>query len=104
MEAELDEAIQSLNADLLAQRIEALRRLAVVVLDEKGVLQVILFERLCEMRDQMRNQARANELIVAGKRAIQLEETGRLQAINQELRALLPNPPPEPDMSTVMRK
>lgn len=106
LEAETEEAVRSGNADLLTQRLDALRRLGRVVLDEVDALPLIYFEKLCkqETRAQMRDQARARELIVAGNRAIQNKEMGRLRAINLELSDLLPNPPPPPDASTVMRK
>ncbi len=102
-EAEVRAAIQMQDTDLLQQRLDMLRAVVIRVLDRKGILPVIIFEQLRGMIGEMRNPAQAQQLIVEGMIAAQSQNTERLKAINQQLSALLPTPPPPPDISTIGR-
>jgi len=101
LEAEVLKAIQLQNADILRKRIEALRGFTQMVLDRKGIMQMHWFDRLCEMKADMRDQATAEQLISQGKRAISNNDIDSLRGVNSQLIALLPTPPPPPDISTI---
>ncbi len=100
-EAEVKRAIQTRDADILRKRIEELRVFVIHVLDRKGIMQVIWCEQLCGMKSQMRDQALAEQLISQCQRAIQNNDIDALRAANRHLAALLPTPPPPPNISTI---
>ncbi|MBU1927322.1 MAG: Hsp70 family protein [Gammaproteobacteria bacterium] len=102
-EAEVRKAIQTHDVDLLRQRVEELRGLLLRILDQKGILQIIWFQQLCDERSKMRNQTQAEQLIAQGQRAINNNDYAGLTAVNRQLSALLPTPPPPPDASSLMR-
>lgn len=103
IEAEVRTAMQSHDADLLTQRLDAMRGLVIRLIDQKGILPLLLFEQLREMVGEMRNPVAAQQLITEGMRAVQMQNIEHLRAINQQLSALLPTPPPPPDISTMNR-
>jgi molecular chaperone DnaK len=92
-ESELRSAIQSGDADLLQQRIEAMRGLGIRVLDEVGLLPRWLFEELMKMQDKMKDPVLAARLIREGQVALRAENLDGLRAINQQLIALVDRPP-----------
>ena len=51
----------------------------------------------------MRDQSQADQLIEQGHRAMNNNDYAGLKEVNRQLAALLPSPPPPPDLSTVMR-
>jgi len=103
VEAEAKSALDSRDPDLLRQRVEAIRALVLRLLDRKGILQVIFFQQLRDMKPQMRDQVEADQLISRGLQAMNRQDIEGLRAINRQLAALLPSPPPPPDISTVIR-
>lgn len=92
-EAEIRKAIQIGMPDLLRQRLEELRDMALRVLDRKGILPVISFEQLSKDKSNMRDQAQAEQLIAMGLRAMKNNDSEGLRAVNRQLAALLPTPP-----------
>ncbi len=100
-EAEVRKAIQTHDADILRKRVEEMRGFVIRVLDRKGIMQVIWFGDLSNMKAQMRDQAMAEQLISQGQRAMNNNDIDGLRAVNRQLAALLPTPPPPPDISTV---
>ena len=103
VEAEVRAAMQTHDVDILMQRMNALRSLVVRLLDQKGIMPVLVFEQLREMVGEMRNPSQAQQSIAEGLQAIQMQNIDRLRIINQQLNALLPTPPPPIDMSTMSR-
>ncbi|MHA2616631.1 MAG: Hsp70 family protein [bacterium JZ-2024 1] len=101
-EAELRRAIQTGDADILGKKIDEMRVFVIQVLDRKGIMQVIWFQHLSKMKSQMRDQAMAEHLISQGQRAMNNNDIDGLRAVNRQLVALLPTPPPPPDISTVV--
>lgn len=101
-EAEVRKAIQTHDADILRKRVEEMRDFVIRVLDRKGIMQVVWFTDLSNMKDQMRDQAMAEQLISQGQRAMNNNNIDELRAVNRQLAALLPTPPPPPDISTVL--
>lgn len=99
--AEVEKAIQTKDPDILRRRMEELRGFVFRVLDKKGIMQVIHFQRLSSMKGEMRDQALAEQLISQGQRAMNGNDIDGLRATNRQLAALLPSPPPPPDISTV---
>ncbi len=89
-EASIRNAIQSRDADLLRQRTEELRSLAMRVLDRKGILPVLHYQKLAEMKEQMRDPARAQQLLAQGLQAMNSNNTQGLRAVNRQLVELLP--------------
>jgi molecular chaperone DnaK len=102
-EAQVQSAMQSREPDVLRQRLEEMRGLVMRVLDRKGVLQIIFFQQLSEMKSEMRDQAQAGQLITRGLQALSRGDVADLRAVNRQLVGLLPTPPLPPDLSTVMR-
>lgn len=100
-EAEVNRAIQTRDADILRKRVEEMHGFVIRVLDRKGIVQVIWFQQLSEEKSEMRDQAMAEQLISQGQRAINNNDIDGLRAVNRQLAALLPTPPPLPDISTV---
>ncbi|MCR4439151.1 MAG: Hsp70 family protein [bacterium] len=101
-EAEVQKAIQTHDADILRKKVDDMRVFVIRVLDRKGIVQVIWFQELSEMKTQMRDQAMAEQLISEGQRAINNNDIDGLRAVNRQLATLLPSPPPPPDISTVI--
>jgi len=101
-EAEVRKALQTRDPDQLRQRMEDLRGFATRVLDRKGIMQAIWFEDLSKKKAEMRDQAMAEQLISQGQRAMNGNDIDGLRAVNRQLAALLPTPPPPPDISTVL--
>jgi len=102
-EEEVRAAIRMHDTDLLQQRINTVRAVVARLLDRKGILPMLIFEQLTGMVGEMRNPVQAQQLIREGVLAVQSQNTERLKAINQQLSALLPTPPPPPDISTIGR-
>jgi molecular chaperone DnaK len=100
-EAEVRKAMKGDNPDILRKRIEEMRTFVQLVLDRKGIMQAIWFEKLCEMKGDMKDRATAEQLISQGQRAIANGNVEDLRSVNKQLAALLPTPPPPPDISTV---
>jgi molecular chaperone DnaK len=100
-EAEVEKAIQTKDPDILRRRMEELRGFVFRVLDKKGIMQVIHFQNLSTMKDEMRDKPLAEQLISQGQRAMNGNDIDGLRATNRQLAALLPSPPPPPDISTV---
>jgi len=100
-EAEVEKAIQTKDPDILRKRMEELRGFVFHVLDKKGIMQAIHFRNLSGMKGEMRDQALADQLISQGQRAMNGNDIEGLRAANRQLAALLPSPPPPPDISTV---
>jgi len=88
--AEVKNAIRAHDADLLRQRTNELRGLALRVLDEKGVLPVWRFQKMSEMKEQMRDRAQAEQLFAQGLRAVNSGDIDGLRAVNRQLAELLP--------------
>lgn len=103
-EAALQDAITAHNPDLLRQRMEELRRLALQVLDESGQLQFIAFDQLQAQRGEMSDRAEADQLITLGRQAAEKGDSGALRAINAQLSGMLPTPPPPPDPFSTVRR
>jgi len=82
-EAEVKKAMQTRDADILRKRMEEMRGFVMRVLE-------------------MRDQAMAEQLISQGQRAMNSNDIDGLRAVNRQLAALLPTPPPPPDISTVL--
>lgn len=101
--AALQRARQSGDYDLLERAVDEARNFALGILNEHGIAQVFWFQQLVELRAQMRDSGRAQQLISQGQAAVRTEDFNRLREINRDLAALLPTPPPPPDLSTVMR-
>jgi molecular chaperone DnaK len=101
-EAEIKKAMQTRDVDILRKRMEEMRGFVIRVLDRKGIMQVIWFQQLSNMKDQMRDQTMAEQLISQGLRAINSNDIDGLRAVNRQLAELLPTPPPPPDISTVL--
>jgi molecular chaperone DnaK len=101
-EAEVMRAIETRDADILRKRTQEMRGFVMQVLDRKGIMQVIWFRELSNERSQMRDQDMAEQLISQGQRAMNDNDIVGLRAVNRQLAALLPTPPPPPDISTVL--
>jgi molecular chaperone DnaK len=101
-EAEVKKATQTRDADILRKRVEELRGFVIRVLDRKGIMQAVWFRDLSNLKAQMRDQAMAEQLISQGQRAMNNNDVDGLRAVNRQLAALLPTPPPQPDISTVL--
>jgi len=101
--AEIRDAIQIHDVDILQKKVDELRGFLFRVLDRKGIMQWGWFEDLCKMRAQMRDRAMAEQLIVQGQRAMNNNDIDGLRAVNRQLSALLPEPPPPPDISTILK-
>jgi molecular chaperone DnaK len=82
---------------------EDLRLLALRVLEHSGDLQFIVFDDLRALRPEMNDQADAARLIAAGERAASTGDSGTLRQINDQLRGMLPTPPPPPDPFSTVR-
>jgi molecular chaperone DnaK len=65
-------------------------------------MQAVWFRDLSNLKAQMRDQAMAEQLISQGQRAMNNNDVDGLRAVNRQLAALLPTPPPQPDISTVL--
>jgi molecular chaperone DnaK len=102
-EEQVRSAIKTHDPDLLRQRMDELRSFVLRILDEKGILQVLYFQKLCEEQASMRDQRQAEHLIAQGHRCINDNDYQGLKDINRQLAALLPSPPAQPDLSTVTR-
>ncbi|MGH8547909.1 MAG: hypothetical protein ACRERU_04800 [Methylococcales bacterium] len=102
-ETALRSALSTKDPDLLRLRLGELKGFLRRVLDRKGIVQAWYFEDLKKLVDEMSNPTAARDLIARGQQALNSEDIQALRAINQQLRQLLPSPPPEPDVSTVMR-
>ncbi len=103
IEADIQNAIELHDRDLVQQRVEELRMLVFAVLDREGILPRIYFEQLKQHKNEMRDPAQADYLIREGIIAQQANDVDRLREINPQLVALLETPPPEPDMGTLTR-
>ena len=103
-EAAVQEAIAAHDPDLLRHRVEDLRTLAMLVLEHSGDLQYLAFEDLRTLKPEMRDQAGAAQLISTGERAAASGDVGTLRDVNNELRRLLPTPPPPPDPFSTVRR
>jgi molecular chaperone DnaK len=101
-ETEVRRAIQTHDGDILRKRVEEMRSFVIRVLDRKGIMQVVWFRDLSDMKGQMRDQAMAEQLISQGQRAMNDNDIDGLRAANRQLAALLPTAPPPPDISTVL--
>lgn len=103
-EAAVQEAIAAHDPDLLEQRVEELRMLALRVLDESGDLPYLAFDELRVLVTEMRDPNEASQIVAAGRRAAESGDVGTLRQVNDQLRDMLPTPPPPPDpFSTVQR-
>ncbi|MHC1739758.1 MAG: Hsp70 family protein [Anaerolineaceae bacterium] len=102
-EAQLRVVLKTRDADLLSHQIESYRMAIFRILQRTGILQVIYFQNLCDRKAEMRDQTQAQQLMSEGLRAMNTNDAEKLQAINRQLAELLPNPPPQPDISTVIR-
>jgi molecular chaperone DnaK len=102
LEAELSKAQQTHDADILRRKMDELRGFVVQVLDRKGIMQLLWFQQLRDRRSEMTDRAKANELIAQGERAISNDDIDGLRAVNRALAELLPEPPPPPDISTLL--
>lgn len=98
-ESDIQLATQVRDTDLLEQRISTLRTLVFSILARVGVLQQLQFNQLLEVQSEMRDQARARQLIADGIKAREEGDYHRLGAIDQQLAALLPKPLPPPDIN-----
>lgn len=103
-ETAVQEAIAAHDAGLLRQRLDDLRTLAMLVLEHSGDLQFLAFEDLRMLRPEMRDQAGAAQLISTGERAAATGDVGTLRDVNDQLRRLLPTPPPPPDPFSTVRR
>jgi len=103
-ETAVQEAIAAHDPDLLRHRVEDLRTLAMLVLDHSGDLQYLAFEDLRTLKPEMRDQTGAAQLISTGERAAASGDVGTLRDVNNELRRLLPTPPPPPDPFSTVRR
>jgi molecular chaperone DnaK len=102
-EAQIRSVFQSHDPELLKHKIENYRMAVLRILQRKGILQVVYFQQLCDLKAEMRDQTQAQQLISEGLRAMNINDADRLQAINRQLAGLLPTPPAPPDISTVIR-
>jgi len=102
LETEIQKAIKVQDPDILRKRIEDLRNFAYSVLDRKGIMQASWFESLCKMKEEMRDRIAAEQLISQGQRAMANNDVDDLRSVNRQLAALLPMPPPPPDISTLL--
>lgn len=103
-EAAIQEAITAHDADLLRQRVQEMRTLALQVLDESGDLVFLAFDELRTLQPEMRDQQEAEQLIATGRRAAQSHDLGTLRQVNAALGDLLPTPPPPPDPFSTVRR
>jgi molecular chaperone DnaK len=103
-EAALQQAIAAHDADLLRQRAEDLRILAMLVLEQSGELQILIFEDLRMLGPEMRDQAEAAQLITTGAQAAASGDVSTLRHVNDQLRGMLPTPPPPPDPFSTVRR
>ncbi len=101
--AQVRDAMRSHDADLLEQRTDELRSFAYGILDERGILQMWWLDAFKERVGEMRDQARAQELLQRADRAKQTGDIEALRAANRQLSELLPSPPPPPDASWLLR-
>lgn len=101
---ETRQAIETGDSSFLEQRCDDLRRLGFRILQRTGILDLEFFSELKAQRAEMVDHDKADRLINEGDRAIANGEASVLANVNQQLRLLLPEPPPQPDpFSTVMR-
>lgn len=103
-EAAVHEAIAAHDADLLRQRMGDLRTLVLQLLEHSGELPFLTFGDLKLLRPDMRDQAEAAQLIATGERAAANHDAGTLRDINDQLRRMLPEPPPPSDPFSTVRK
>ncbi len=103
LEAELQRAIETRDVDSLEHNIKALNLLLTRTLDAAGEMPKMYFNKLVQMRDQMRDQDLARKLIGQGQSALQIGNILLLRDINQRLTMLLPPEQPRPDESTLIR-
>jgi molecular chaperone DnaK len=95
-ETDLKAAFLSRDPSLLRQRDAELWFFYVKFLDRVGVYQVWTFEDLVAMKSQMIDQAKAEQLIAQGQRALNNNDYEGLRVVNNQLRTLLPSPPAPP--------
>jgi molecular chaperone DnaK len=101
-ENQIRRCLETHDAELLGHQIESYRMAVLRILQRTGILQVIFFQNLSDRKAEMRDQTQAQQLISEGLRAMNTNDSDRLQAINRQLADLLPEPPRPPDISTVI--
>ncbi len=102
-EAAVEQAITTHDADLLRQRMDELRLIAALVLRDSGELDLIAFDQLRLLRPEMRDPELAGQLIDTGARAADTGDVDTVRVVNEQLRGLLPKPPPPPDPFSTVR-
>ncbi|MFV2177179.1 Hsp70 family protein [Actinomadura sp. LOL_016] len=103
-EEAVQEAITAHDADLLRQRVDELRLLAMRVLDESGDLAFIAFNELETLQPEMRDREEAGRLVATGRRAAESGDVDTLRQVNAALGEMLPSPPPPPDPFSTVRR
>jgi len=100
----IQEAITAHDAVLLRQRVNELRTLVIQVLDETGDLQYLAFDELQVLQPEMRDPNEAAQLVATGRRAAETGDVATLRHVNEQLRGMLPSPPPPPDPFSTVRR
>ncbi|MFC0037401.1 Hsp70 family protein [Actinomadura rayongensis] len=103
-EEAVEAAITAHDADLLRQRAEEMRQLALRVMDETGELALLAFDELQSLTGEMNDPHEARQLVETGRRAAANRDIATLRHVNAMLSRQLPTPPPAPDPFSTVRR
>ncbi|MCE5259813.1 MAG: Hsp70 family protein, partial [Chloroflexi bacterium] len=103
LKVQVQEAKRAHDVALLEQRNGELRDYCLRLLNKGGVLQILWFQQLKQERAKMSDQHQAEVYFAMGERALANKDVDGLKAVNRQLIDMLPDPPPPPDISTIMK-